>query len=68
MEFKGQDVLTQIRKQKPDPQSEANLSTKNKLIRQLKAEETVVWNTNKPEGVSLKKWSSERIPLYESRS
>ena len=54
MEFKGQDVLTQIRKQKPDPQSEANLSTINKLIRQLKVEETVVWNTNKPEGVSLK--------------
>ena len=56
MEFKGQDVLTQIRKQKPDPQSEANLSTIKKLIRQLKVEETVVWNTNKPEGVSLKKW------------
>ena len=49
-DFKAKDVLNQIRKQKPDPWPEANLSDLTKLIRQLKVENTVVWDTNKPGG------------------
>ena len=47
MDCKGKDVLSQIRKQKPDPQPEVNLSGLNKLVRQRKEENIVVWDTNK---------------------
>ena len=46
MDCKGKDVLSQIRKQKPDPQPEVNLSGLDKLERQRKEEKTVVWDTN----------------------